>query len=60
MHRRVMDENPRIEFIALRDIQPGEEIFHHYAPKAGDLFFTEAGSYEVDSNVTLEEKRKRK
>lgn len=51
MHRRIMDENPRIEFIALRDIQPGEEIFHHYAPKSGDLFFNEAGSYEVDGSI---------
>lgn len=58
MHRRIMDENPRVEFIATRDIQPGEEIFHHYAPKAGDLFFNEAGSYDVDASVTSEERRK--
>ena len=58
LHRVVHDsEWPRIEFIAKRDIQPGEEIFHHYAPKAGDLFFTPAGTFDRDDRLRPWEKR---
>lgn len=57
LHRRVFDkESPRIEFIAKRDINPGEEIFHHYAPKGGDLFFTDSGHYDFDSPIRDAEK----
>ena len=50
LYRFIHDDKwPRIEFVAKIDIQPGEEIFHHYSPEAGDLFFTETGSYDIDS-----------
>ncbi|MBG17677.1 MAG: SET domain-containing protein-lysine N-methyltransferase [Euryarchaeota archaeon] len=58
-HRRVFDKNhPRIEFIALKDIQPGEEIFHHYAPKKGDLFFTDGGTFDYEGVIDSNEFRK--
>ena len=58
MHRLVHDsKHPRIEFIAKRDIEPGEEICHHYAPRAGDLFFTDGGSCERDGQLLEYEKR---
>jgi len=60
MHRRVFDkEYPRIEFIAKKDIQPGEEIFHHYSPKAGNLFFTDAGSFDAETPIQDLEKRRK-
>ena len=58
MHRAVHDDKwPRLEFIAKRDIQPGEEIFHHYSPKAGPLFFTETGTFDMDDQLHPLEKR---
>ena len=46
-HKRVFDkEYPRIEFYALKDIQVGDEILHHYAPKMGDLYHNDAGTLE--------------
>ncbi len=44
--RQIHNEKiPRVEFIAKRDIQPGEEILYHYAPKLGDLDFDATGCF---------------
>ena len=37
-------DDPRIEFIAKRDIEAGEEIFIHYLRGKGELDFSDAGS----------------
>jgi len=61
--RRVFERsdepNPRIEFIAMKDIQPGEELVYHYAPKLGDLYFDEAGNMHSDFYDELEMKQKK-
>lgn len=56
-HKRVTGEHPRIQFFANRRILKGEEICHHYAPKAGDLAFSNGGSMIPDVPITHEEVR---
>ena len=41
---RADDGDPRIEFVAKRDISPGEEIFIHYIQGKGDLDFSGSGT----------------
>ena len=43
-YRSSANNNPRIEFIAKRDILPGEEIFIHYNQGKCDIDFSNAGS----------------
>lgn len=43
---------PSIEFIAVRDIQPGEEIFTHYIRGGQHADFTEGGSLVAKGSLT--------
>tara|TARA_B100001057_G_scaffold462896_1_gene516320 strand:- start:487 stop:978 length:492 start_codon:yes stop_codon:yes gene_type:complete len=45
-------EPERIHYVAVKDIQQGEEVCIHYAPSAGDLFFGEDGTFHRDGAVT--------
>ena len=38
----------RIEFVTLKDIEAGEQIFTHYNAIAGDLFFADDGTFHRD------------
>jgi len=49
MFRCIFDvKTPRVEFIAKREIELGEEILYHYAPKLGNLVFSESGTAELE------------
>ena len=41
-----------IEFFAVRDIHPGEEIFTHYIRGGQDVVFTDGGSVIADGQLT--------
>lgn len=45
---------PRIQILALRDIEPGEEICIHYNRGSGDLSFTPGGSVTDHGQMTPE------
>jgi|TARA_Y100000034_G_C6830729_1_gene374932 hypothetical protein len=45
------DNDPRIEFIAKRDIAPGEEILTHYMKGKCDLVFNDAGTFFRDEDT---------
>ena len=54
-HKRITGDNPRIQFFANRKILKGEEVCHHYAPKLGDLEFTDGGTMTPDVAISEEE-----
>ena len=50
-------EPDRIHYVAIKDIQPGEEICIHYNPQVKDIFFADDGTFHRGEAVTDREIR---